>query len=152
MWKGWCLFRCGCKKSSLWQPWGLSCFLRPYRFALEMPCVALRVGATMKESESAWPSPIFQLTKSTRPQQWQQQEAPASHTRSGKHTNMWFPFLGLTIVMTHRNIRCLQRSLFVTKTDWWLVGSYRVSNVFICLILLPLMGQAFANEIMNQKL
>ena len=32
------------------------------------------------------------------------------------------------------------------------VGSYRFSNVFICLILLPLMGQAFTNKVMNQKL
>ena len=34
------------------------------------------------------------------------------------------------------------------------VGKYRFSNVFIhiCLIFLPLMGQAFANKIMNQKL
>ena len=68
-----------------------------------------------------------------------------------KHTNMWSPLLGLTIVMTHRNIRCLQRSLFVTKKDWWLVGSYRFSNLFICLILLPWMGQAFTNKVMNQK-
>ena len=99
-----------------------------------MPCVALCVGATMKESESAWQSPIFQLTNSTRPQQWQQQEAPASHTRSGKHTNIWFPLLGLTIVMTHRNIRCRQRSLFVTKTGGCTfhksVGSYRFSMFF----------------------
>ena len=40
------LFRFGCIKSSLLQPWGLSVFLLPYRFALdEMPCVALCVGA-----------------------------------------------------------------------------------------------------------
>ena len=33
------------------------------------------------------------------------------------------------------------------------VGSYSVSNVFICLIIvLPWMGQAFTNKVMNQKL
>ena len=149
------------ERSSLLQPWGLSWFLLPYRFALdEMPCVELCVGATMKASELTWPSPIFQLTSSTRPQQWQQQEAPASHTRSGKHTNMWFPLLGFTIVMNHRNIRCLQRSLFVTKTGGCTfhkpVGSYSFSNVSICRLNVCRGWDRHLptrfNKVMNQKL
>ena len=61
-------------------------------------------------------------SSSRQQQQQQQQQAAAaaaagggtsSHTRSSKHTKTWFSFLGSTIAMTHRNIRCLQRSLFV---------------------------------------
>ena len=118
-WTWWCYSGVVVIKVHFCNLGGLSFFLLPYRFALEeMPCVALCVGATVKQSESAWPSPIFQLTNSTRPQKWQ----------------------------AHKHV------VFVTKTDWWPVGSYRFSNGFICLIVLSGMGQAFANKVMNQRL
>ena len=93
---------------------GLSFFLIPYRFARDALCCAVCVHATMKESESASPSPISQPPPALAPEVAAVAAVAAggtsSDTRSGKHTKLWFYFLGSTIAMT-RSV--LKRSLFV---------------------------------------